>query len=76
MRAGAPITFIISEWPEDASNVQVLVNGKPIDGVDISSEGIFTITAEVVSGSFRVMAEAETEGFTIETDELHINAEE
>ena len=76
VRAGEPLTFIVSEWPEDASNVQVLVNGEAVDGVEISSDGIFTLPAEMVRGSFRVMAEAETEGFTIETEELHVNAED
>ncbi len=80
VKANKPVRFIIGEWVDvegkkvEVTDVQVFVNGKADEDVDVSDEGKFTLPAERVTGGFSVVVKAQTGTEELVTEELNITA--
>ena len=53
VRAGKPLTFYVSGIVE-AENLIVYVNDQPLQNVFVSSEGTFTLPAEIIQDDIKV----------------------
>ncbi len=74
VRENTPVSFTVSNWGANVSDITVYVDDKPVN-ITVSDEGIFTLPAEMVTGDFKVSAKAQSEAGEIETNELYIITE-
>ena len=79
--AGEPLTFRIGTWIDDAgdeieaSDVQICINDEPVNDIEVSEDGTFTLSGEYVSGEFSVSAKAKHGDSELETSDINVTAE-
>ena len=71
--AGSPLVFRLGDEGDeiDPSEVEVLIDGAPAQGVEVHDDGTFTVPAELVNGEFSVSARV---GASDETDDVAVSA--
>ena len=75
VKAGTPLRFTVNNWGTDVFDVVVYVDDKPVNRVEVSGEGEFTLPAEIVADDFKVGVKAQSETGKRESEELYIIAE-
>ena len=78
VKANLPLRFVLGEWlgfdgsPLSVSDVTVMIDDKPAEGITVSDEGTFTIPKKLVHGDFKVYVKALHEGDELESETLYI----
>ena len=73
-----PMNFVIDEWVDEygrkveVSDVKIFVNDELVEGVEISDEGIFTLSEDIISGEVTVYASAIANNNEIKTSEVNV----
>ena len=76
VKARTPLRFTVSDWGTEVVDVVVYVDDKPMNSVEVSDEGKFTLSAEIVKNDFKVSVKAQSAaGKKLESEELYIIAE-
>ena len=74
VRENMPVSFTVSNWGANVSDITVYVDDKPVN-ITVSDDGKFTLPAEMVTGDFKVSAKAQSESGELESNELYIITE-
>ncbi|MBQ7193867.1 MAG: PKD domain-containing protein, partial [Synergistaceae bacterium] len=75
VKAGTPLRFTVGDWGTEVVDVVVYVDDKPVNSVEVSDEGKFTLPAEIVHDDFKVGLKAQSTTGKRESEELYIIAE-
>lgn len=73
-----PMNFVIDEWVDEygrkveVSDIKIFVNDELVEGVEISDEGIFTLSEDIISSEVTVYASAIANNNEIKTSEVNV----
>ena len=79
-RVQAPLKFEIGDWVDEfgreinVSDVKILLNDEELENLEISDEGTFTLSSDLVKGEFTIQAQAQSNGREFKTNEINIMA--